>query len=92
FLTKEEAKNYKEKLEVEAILRKYSYKFNNEEWKDDCISKIYIAYDWNNVSIEIDYYLTWKMQGTIYFKNEDDANRAILKIGINRLTKYLKEN
>lgn len=81
FLTKEEAEFEAERRRIEAIMRKYSKPFENEE------ENHYICYDYVYGSVEIrtNYTITDRNP---YFESEEIAQKVIDEIGEDRLKKY----
>lgn len=87
FKTKEEAEFELEKLKVRAELKEFSFK--PTDWnKDTTESKYSIYYDNISQKLAIDYIL-FMQDDTIYFKSRDVANKAIKKVGEDRIKKYL---
>ncbi|MEG0409000.1 MAG: hypothetical protein RR623_09015, partial [Bacilli bacterium] len=90
FLTEYEAIIALEKLKVEAILRKRSYNFSEEEWKDGLIDKYYIEYSEYDNEVRRPCTRFSKKQGTMYFKTKEDCKNAIDEIGEQRLINYFE--
>ncbi len=86
FKTEEEAEFEVERLKVLEELKEFSYEFNDEEWKE-ATNKYNIYYDCRFATVDISSNSCWR-QDLIYFKNREDANKAIKKIGEERLKKY----
>lgn len=87
FKTREEAEFEVERLKVLEELKKFSYEFSEEEWKDNDIAKFSMYYDYDYSKIGIRNNTAWK-HDLIYFKIREDAQKAIDKIGEERLKKY----
>lgn len=87
FKTREEAEFEVERLKVLEELKEFSYDFSDEEWKDDDIAKFSMYYDYDYSEIDIRTHTAWKYD-LIYFKIREDAQKAIDKIGEERLKKY----
>lgn len=81
FLTFEEAELEKERRRIEAIMKKYSRPFENEE-ENHCL-----CYDYASGSVEIrtNYTITDRNP---YFESEEIAQKVIDEIGEDRLKKY----
>lgn len=87
FKTEEEAEFEVERLKVLEELKEFSYEFSDEEWKNANIDKYYIYYNYYDSFIEIEVDYCWK-HDVIYFKTQEDVQKAIDKIGEERLKKY----
>lgn len=81
FLTLEEAELERERRKIEAIMRKYSRPFKDEE------DNWYIEYSHYSKHIGIDALYEYDC-GIIYFESEEIARDVINKIGEDRLKKY----
>lgn len=87
FLTKEEAKHEVERRKCEAILLKYGTRnFMSFEYYDD---KYYIMYNNTLENVYIDCCNFMQIQGSIYFKTKELAQKAIEECGEERLKKYV---
>ena len=87
FLTYKEAEYEVKCREVYTQLKKYSYDFSYEEWKNGNILKyfpIYVA-DQNYIKINSRYYLNCS---ALYFKTRKDAQLAIDEVGKENIIKY----
>lgn len=87
FKTEEGAEFEVERLKVLEELKEFSYEFSDEEWKNKAITKYLLSYDFFNNNILIIYWCMVKYN-TLYFKTDEDAEKAIEKIGEDRLKKY----
>ena len=93
FETKEQAKNYKEKLLIEQKLRDIAMELNKGkeiDWDNDIQDKYYLYYNFLNNEINYNSFTITKLQGIIYCLNENFKDVAKNRIGEERLTKYLK--
>ena len=87
FLTREEAKFEVERRKCEAILLKYGTRnFMSFEYYDD---KYYIMYNNTLENVYVDCCNFMQRQGSIYFKTEELAQKAIEEVGEDRLKKYV---
>ena len=87
FLTKEEAKHEAERRKCEAVLLKYGTRnFMSFEYYDD---KYYIMYNNTVENVYVDCCNFMQRQGSIYFKTEELAQKAIEEVGEDRLKKYV---
>ena len=87
FLTKEEANHEAERRKCEAILLKYGTRnFMSFEYYDD---KYYIMYNNTLENVYVDCCNFMQRQGSIYFKTEELAQKAIEEVGEDRLKKYI---
>lgn len=87
FLTKEEAKHEAERRKCEAILLKYGTRnFMSFEYYDD---KYYIMYNNTLENVYVDCCNFMQIQGSIYFKTKELAQKAIEECGEDRLKKYV---
>ena len=91
FKTQEEAKHMAEKLKVINELKNFALENNNEkiDWRDKCIGKYFITYDFYDEEISIASY-TFRnfLPFEIYFTSKEIAQKAIKKIGEHRIKKY----
>lgn len=93
FKNKIEAQKYGEILDVKYELQELADKLNNGEkidWSNSEQEKYYLIYD--NICEEVDYKNSFYMQipEIIYCLDKDFKDKAIEKIGKERLIKYLK--
>ena len=87
FLTEEEAEFEVERRKCEAILLKYGTRnFMSFEYYDD---KYYIMYNNTLENVYVDCCNFMQRQGSIYFKTEELAQKAIEEVGEDRLKKYV---
>ena len=87
FLTEKEARFEVERRKCEAVLLKYGTRnFMSFEYYDD---KYYIMYNNTLYNIYVDCCNFMQIQGSIYFKTEELAQKAIEEAGENRLKKYI---
>lgn len=83
FLTQEEAEKELKKQKIEALLKKYA---DGYQWKSR--KKNYcLFYDSYNRVVYVDCHMTIKTSGVIYFSTKEKANRAVEKIGTERIIK-----
>ena len=82
FRTKEQAEFAVEKLKVEAELRKFSRPF-------EMLSTNWLITRESNGDIEANWSSRVESQGTLYFDSEDEAIKAILSVGEERIKKYI---
>lgn len=91
FKTKEEAKHMAEKLKVINELKNFALKNNNEkiDWRDKCIGKYFITYDFYDEEISVASY-TFRnfLPFNIFFTSKETAQKAIETIGADRIRKY----
>ena len=91
FETGKEAKHMVEKLKVIKELRDFALENNNEkiDWRDKCIGKYFITYDFYDEEISIASY-TFRnfLPFEIYFTSKEIAQKAIKTIGEYRIKKY----
>ena len=91
FKTQEEAKHMAEKLKVINELKNFALENNNEkiDWRDKCIGKYFITYDFYDEEISIASY-TFRnfLPFEIYFTSREIAQKAIKTIGEYRIKKY----
>lgn len=87
FLTEEEAKHEVERRKCEAILLKYGTR--DMMSLGDKTKKYYIMYNYNSDKIEICIHYYLGLQGTINFKTEELAQKAIDEVTEERLKKYI---
>ncbi|WP_300077930.1 hypothetical protein [uncultured Thomasclavelia sp.] len=87
FLTEEEAKYEIKCREVYTQLKKYSYDFSYEEWKNGNILKYFLNYiaDQNYIKINSCYHLNCS---ALYFKTKENAQLAIDEVGKENIIKY----
>lgn len=81
FLTFEEAEFEKERRKIEAIMKKYSKPFENEE-ENHCICYDYV---YGRVEVRTNYTIADRNP---YFESEEIAQKVIDEIGEDRLKKY----
>ena len=81
FLTREEAEFELERRKVEAIMRKYSRPFDEDE------INYYIEYSYPRKHINIDAFYEYDC-GIPYFESEEIAQKVIDEIGEDKLKKY----
>lgn len=87
FLTKEEAKNEVERRKCESILLKYGTRnFMSFEYYDD---KYYIMYNNTLENVYVDCCNFMQIQGSIYFKTKELAQKAIDEVTEERMKKYV---
>ena len=87
FLTKEEAEFETERRKCEAILLKYGTRnFMSFEYYDD---KYYIMYNNTLENVYVDCCNFMQIQGSIYFKTEELAQKAIDEVTEELLKKYI---
>lgn len=87
FLTYKEAEYEVKCREVYTQLKKYSYDFSYEEWKNGNILKyfpIYVA-DQNYIKINSRYYLNYS---ALCFKTRENAQLAVDEVGKENIIKY----
>lgn len=91
FETGKEAKHMVEKLKVIKELRDFALENNNEkiDWRDKCIGKYFITYDFYDEEISVASY-TFRnfLPFEIYFTSKEIAQKAIETIGADRIRKY----
>lgn len=91
FKTQEEAKHMAEKLKVINELKNFALENNAEEidWRDKCIGKYFITYDFYDEEISVASY-TFRnfLPFEIYFTSRETAQKAIKAIGEYRIKKY----
>ena len=87
FLTREEAEHEIERRKCEAILLKYGTM--DMMSLGDKTKKYYIMYNYNSDKIEICIHYYLGLQGTINFKTEELAQKAIDEVTEERLKKYV---
>lgn len=87
FLTEEEAKHEVERRKCEAILLKYGTRSMMS--LGDKTKKYYIMYNYNSDKIEICIHYYLGLQGTINFKTEELAQKAIDEVTEERMKKYV---
>lgn len=88
FLTKEEAEFEAERRKCEAILLKYGTR-DMMSLGDKYTKKYYIQYDYDVNRIMILKHYSIGIQGSINFKTEELAKKAIEEVGEERLKKYV---
>ena len=87
FLTREEAEFEVERRKCEAVLLKYGTRnFMSFEYYDD---KYYIMYNNTLENVYVDCCNFMQIQGSIYFKSEELAQKAIDEVTEERLKKYI---
>ena len=91
FETGKEAKHMVEKLKVIKELRDFALENNNEkiDWRDKCIGKYFITYDFYDEEISVASY-TFRnfLPFEIYFTSKEIAQKATKTIGEYRIKKY----
>lgn len=91
FKTDEEADHMVEKLKVIKELRDFALENNdkNVDWGDKCTGKYFITYDFYDEEISIASY-TFRnfLPFNIFFTSKEIAQKAITKIGKERLERY----
>lgn len=91
FKTDEEADHMVEKLKVIKELRDFALENNdkNVDWRDKCTSKYFITYDFYDEEISTASY-TFRnfLPFNIFFTSKEIAQKAITKIGKERLERY----
>ena len=88
FLTKEEAEFEVERRKCEAIMLKYGTR-DMVSLGDKYTKKYYIQYDYDVTQIMIFKHYSLGIQGSINFKTEELAQKAIDECGEERLKKYV---
>lgn len=88
FLTKEEAKHEVERRKCESVLLKYGTR-DLMSFGDINAHKYFIVYSNYRNEISISFNQCAQSQGTIYFKSEKLAQKAIDECGEDRLKKYV---
>lgn len=88
FLTKEESKHEAERRKCEAVLLKYGTR-DMMSLGDKYTKKYYIQYDYDVNKIMIFKHYSIGIQGSINFKTEELAQKAIEEVGEERLKKYV---
>lgn len=88
-----EAEFAKQKQLIYQELKRYALEHNTEEidWTDNCSSKFYITYGYQNNELFIYSVRTVKSPNTVYFTSKKIAENAIKDIGEDRIKKYLFE-
>ena len=89
FRTQTEAEFEFEKQKVYNELRMFALENNDEIVWDDDTTNWCICYDSSERKIDIDSHIIFQDIGQIYFSNRKLAERAIEKVGENRIKKYL---
>lgn len=89
--TEEECIFKKEKQEVLAELREFAEENNTEEidWENIDKSKYYITYDYECKILRYPCSVSWKNTNEIYFISQELAQQAVVKVGEDRIKKYL---
>lgn len=91
FKTDEEADHMVEKLKVIRELQDFALENNdkNVDWRDKCTGKYFITYDFYDEEISIASY-TFRnfLPFNIFFTSKEIAQKAITKIGKERLERY----
>lgn len=62
-----------------------------DDWKDDDILKYYAYYDYDSNIVDIDGFIYFKFQGTIYSKSKEKIENFINLIGEDNFKKYILE-
>lgn len=95
YATEEARDKARFKLEIETKLKNIAERLNNREkidWNNNEQCKYYIYYDFKRKTLDFDYSLCHKQQGTIYCLSEDFFfDEAKKEIGEENLIKYFKE-
>ena len=89
FLTYEEAEFEAERRKVEAELLKLGGTREMMALGDANVYKYFMAYDNCAENIYIDHYCTANHLGQIFFRTEEECQRAIKEIGKDRIKKYI---
>lgn len=89
FLTREEAEFELERRKVETELLRYGGTRDMMSIGNDNAHKYYIVYSHFQDEVRIATLRCTQYPGNIYFKTEEDAQRAINEIGEDRIKKYL---
>lgn len=99
YFSKEEAEKEVEKMKIRAKLKRLAERLNfettgkkeitKEEWKDDDITKVVIAYDFGDDVFKNDANWTYK-RDDIYCLDEEFLEKAIEEIGEDELEKLFK--
>ena len=76
----------RERLRILAKLKKYAYKFSQDEWEIS-IKKFYIECDRQTHRLQISHTYVFTSH-IIYFKTFEDAQNAIANIGADKIRKY----
>lgn len=87
FLTKEEAEFEKKRREVYTTVKRYAHEFSKEEWNDTKINKYYACYNYKDHSI-IKGFNSHVSNSKLYFKSEEDIEKAIEAVGEEYFKKY----
>lgn len=91
FKTDEEAEHMVEKLKIIRELQDFALENNdkNVDWRDKCTGKYFITYDFYDEEISIASY-TFRnfLPFNIFFTSKEIAQKAIAKIGKERLERY----
>lgn len=87
FLTKEEAEFEKKRREVYTTVKRYAHEFSKEEWNDTKINKYYACYNYKDHSI-IKGFNSHVSNSKLYFKSEEDIEKAIEAVGMEDFKKY----
>lgn len=87
FLTKEEAEFEKKRREVYTTVKRYAHEFSKEEWNDTKINKYYACYNYKDHSI-IKGFNSHVSNSKLYFKSEEDIEKAIAAVGEEDFKKY----
>lgn len=91
FKTDEEAEHMVEKLKIIRELQDFALENNdkNVDWRDKCTGKYFITYDFYDEEISIASY-TFRnfLPFNIFFTSKEIAQKAITKIGKERLERY----
>jgi hypothetical protein len=77
-------------LEIDEAIRKWTYNFTDEEWKDPHIMKwaLYMTHQKNNVFA--DFMIGKNYAGAYYYKTKEDVDSAIEEAGgIDNIREYL---
>lgn len=93
FKTEEGAEEYRKKLLYRQQYIDYIGEdlVTKDDWKDNDILKYYAYYDYDSNIVDIDGFIYFKFQGTIYSKSKEKIENFIKKIGENNFKKYILE-
>ena len=87
FLTEEDAKFAKERLNVIAELKKYAKEFSHEEWMNRDLPKYYIGFKYGCRGLSC-YMAHWRRGLDLCFESEEKAQEAIKAVSEDRVKKY----
>ena len=86
FRTEEEAKEYKDYLE---LLDKYKYEFSDEEWKNEYLKKWYLYYFADNDELSESCVYLYNIPNCTYFKTQEDAEAFIKEAGEENVKRFM---